>query len=160
MFLLSVSSLIQDTVTWCHASHDDPKLGFTSWMSSLIKQVFQNMTIENVSNAPGVISLNQWTPYKCLVCLNHVKNITAHLKTDKATQSILIHLFYPPAFRCIVICICQFQESHRGLSTDASGRNRCLIYRHICWSLRGLWSRSLRRASLSVTAESICSQYK
>lgn len=77
---------------------------------------------------------------------------TAHLKTEKREKERKLHRERDPvhsssasASGCMVICNCQADKSHRGLSADVTGRNRCLIYCHICRAVRRHWSRRLSR---------------
>lgn len=46
---------------------------------------------------------------------------------------------------CMVIYNCRRDKSQRGLRTHVTGRNRCLIYCHMCWAAWRHWSRRLSR---------------
>lgn len=66
-------------------------------------------------------------------------------RRESNVQGRLVHSSCASASGCMVICNCRPDKSHRGLSADVTGRNRCLIYCHICWAVWRHWSRRLTR---------------
>ncbi len=146
-----------------------PSPAFTLWMSGLMKREHENYGKDECKKKKEREMKREWE--MCVMLLSLFNQSSMFSTTGQAvemlwliitplcssedtqrererestTESRLVHPSSATASGCMVICNCRPDKSHRGLSADVTGRNRCLIYCHICWAEWRHWSRRLSR---------------
>lgn len=165
--LCSPLRVLVKTAKWCCASSVDPKPGFhfpdvrpnEKWTWKLWQRwvqeeesvgnearVWMCVMLLGLFNQSGVFSTTGQAVEMLWFNNNSPQCSSEDWKREKSnTWSGVVHSSSASASGCMVICNCRPDKSHRGLSADVTGRNRCLIYCRICWAVWRHWSRRLSR---------------